>query len=387
MTEASIVTPPHADDPSPQAARTSWAARALAMLSLGGLVGGVGYAGRLTGEVLTDAWVAPLRLSPDNDRVLELRVQRTKERADRARLVAEMAGIDEQIRGADVGLDRLRRLAEDYAGALRWTTWAQRTEVRDLSEQVSALQSEHDLLLRLSDDQKRAVERTADNAIAGLVPQSDAAREQITLRQIDVSRQACELELARANAALNAAQAKSSALGVASGGDGDRHSDATSSPDVVKFYDDDARIEIEIARLEGERRAAVARKQAAVGTLEEMDDMLHELESKPLYRAMSKDTDMAFAPYEQLRRVARNDRVYACSRLVFDCRIAGTVAEIVPGEVITQDPWGQLARGQYLVLSMTDRSALFERVLRVRHGPPDSPAPSAPHEAAPTAAR
>jgi hypothetical protein len=56
-----------------------------------------------------------------------------------------------------------------------------------------------------------------------------------------------------------------------------------------------------------------------------------------------------------------------CTLSVFACRVVGTVSELVSGEVITQDPWGELARGQYIILEMRDRSALFERVLRVRH--------------------
>jgi hypothetical protein len=55
---------------------------------------------------------------------------------------------------------------------------------------------------------------------------------------------------------------------------------------------------------------------------------------------------------------------------IFACRVVGTVTEVVSGEVITQDPWGELARGQYVILEMRDRSALFDRVLRIRHVSP-----------------
>jgi hypothetical protein len=82
---------------------------------------------------------------------------------------------------------------------------------------------------------------------------------------------------------------------------------------------------------------------------------------------MQRSTDMAFVPYDHLRRVAVGDDVYACVLSIFFCRAVGAVIEVVPGEVVTQDPWGELARGQYVVLDMRDRSALFERVLRVRH--------------------
>jgi hypothetical protein len=56
----------------------------------------------------------------------------------------------------------------------------------------------------------------------------------------------------------------------------------------------------------------------------------------------------------------------------------GTVTELVSGEVITQDPWGELARGQYVILEMRDRAALFERVLRVRHASAPTVSASSP---------
>jgi hypothetical protein len=360
----------------------------MATLALGAVVGCLGYACELARETLTDAWVAPLHLSPDNERVVDLRIRRTKERAERAQLVAEIAAMDEEVHGAELGLERLRHLSEAYSGALHWSTKAQWAEAHDLTEQVNRLESERNLLGDLLNEQQHSVERATANANAGLVQHLDLEREQATLRQIEVNRQACDLELTRVQGALRSAEARGASLSGAASPQGSMDRKGGSSPDVVRYYDDQVRIELELTRLEGERRAAMARKQAATTTLGEMDDMLHELESRPLYRAMSQDTDMAFAPYDQLSRVAKGDVVYACSMMVVNCRVAGTVADIVPGEVITQDPWGEMARGQYLVLAMTDRAALFQRILRVRHGgaAAPSPVPSA-QEDTPTAAR
>jgi hypothetical protein len=36
--------------------------------------------------------------------------------------------------------------------------------------------------------------------------------------------------------------------------------------------------------------------------------------------------------------------------------------------VVTDDPWGSAARGQYVELEMSDRMAMAERTLRVRRG-------------------
>jgi hypothetical protein len=81
---------------------------------------------------------------------------------------------------------------------------------------------------------------------------------------------------------------------------------------------------------------------------------------------MTKATDIAFVPYDQLGGVGPGARIMDCLWGVFRCHQVGTITELVPGEVVTQDPWGKLARGQYVVLHLTDAGAVRERVLRVR---------------------
>jgi hypothetical protein len=95
--------------------------------------------------------------------------------------------------------------------------------------------------------------------------------------------------------------------------------------------------------------------------------LLAELEARPLYRAMTAATDIGFAPYSQLDGIQRGDSIVHCTWGVFNCHEVGRVTEVVPGEVATQDPWGELARGQYVVLALDDPPAVRARVLRVRH--------------------
>jgi hypothetical protein len=66
---------------------------------------------------------------------------------------------------------------------------------------------------------------------------------------------------------------------------------------------------------------------------------------------------------------------------VFACKPVGTITEIVPGEVILPDPWGNPARGQYAVLDLSNHDAAKSKVLRVRRGasePIPAAEPSAP---------
>jgi hypothetical protein len=350
-------------------ARTSWTSRLLALLCLLGVVVGTAFVASLVHSALSDAWVAPLRLSPDNERVVDLRIQQTKEKADRARLSAEVVGIDQELQAVDVSLRRMQSLSADYRGALVWTADAQSKELHDLAQQSNEEQSKWQMLNRLLGEQRAVLARADADRAAGLITSTEFDRQVIAVHQLEVEQQDSEIELGKLEAARSDANARGQALTSASSGPSDpsHHRPSQLSPDVIKFYDDQVRVELEVARLEAERRSAQARREAAQGALDDMGQLLRELESRPLYRAMQQNTDVAFAPYDHLRRFAVGDEVYVCTLSVFACRVVGTVSELVSGEVITQDPWGELARGQYIILEMRDRSALFERVLRVRH--------------------
>jgi len=70
--------------------------------------------------------------------------------------------------------------------------------------------------------------------------------------------------------------------------------------------------------------------------------------------------------------------VYDCVWGLFNCKQVGTVAEIVPGEVILPDPWGTTTRGQFAVLELREHHSAKSKSLRVRLGAPnvgDTPAP------------
>src|SRR5439155_22210563 len=112
------------------------------------------------------------------------------------------------------------------------------------------------------------------------------------------------------------------------------------------------------------RKALVAQRRIAVSGITKMDEILATLRARPLYRAVQASTDVAFVPYTQLDGVQPGGRVYRCAWGVFACRPVGAIAEVLPGEVATVDPWGEPARGRYAILSLLDHEAAREKTLR-----------------------
>jgi hypothetical protein len=256
-------------------ARTSWISRALALLCLLAVVAGTAFAASLVHSALSDAWVAPLRLSPDNERVVDLRIQQTKERADRARLSAEVVGIDQELQAVDVGLKRMQSLSTDYRGALAWTADAQSKELRDLAEQANEQQSKWQMLNKLLGEQRAVLARADADRATGLITSTEFDRQAIAVHQLEVEQQDSEIELGKIEAARSDANARGQALTSASYGPSEptHHRPSQLSPDVIKFYDDQVRVELEVARLEAEKRSAQARREAAQGALDDMGQL------------------------------------------------------------------------------------------------------------------
>ena len=354
--------------------KTSFAGRVWALAGLVGILSGLAYGSHLGYRTITDAWIAPLRLSPDNEMVVALRVQRLKEMGERARLESELAGIEAELKTVDLGIERLEALASGRGRALAWAATSAIDEARALREQAENLEGQKELLTGLFADQSRLLDRYKSDLAAGLVTAVEVERESAVVHQSEVTLRSNELQLSKLRSALAGLERLGQALSSGSTGRVRRSAKhAPMPPEVAKFDDDRIRIELDISRLQAEKRSALARQRAATANLAAMDALLRDLENRPLYRAMQADTDLAFVSYEHLQRLGLSDNVYLCAWSIFRCRTVGTVTEIVPGEVITQDPWGSLQRGQYVVLALRERSALYARVLRVRHdGSPGS---------------
>jgi hypothetical protein len=141
---------------------------------------------------------------------------------------------------------------------------------------------------------------------------------------------------------------------------------AARMPEIVQREEAQARLEVEVVRLQAERRGLLALREVGASSLAELREVMRGIEARPLFRATQEAMDVAFVPYEQLDGVRAGARIIDCELGIFACHDVGTIREVLTGEVVTQDPWGELARGRYAVLDLSDERAVEERILRVR---------------------
>lgn len=317
------------------ATESSLRTRAFSLATLIAFVSGVAFVGHEAYRAFTDAFIAPLVLSPENELVLQNKLRATELYAERAKADLTRTSLALEVEASEQAARRLQEMLARID-----------PDASTGSEEARALKEERNVLRQMAEQQRGLVEEARANLAAGLVTKTDLARETQMLSQIRVA-------LFENDRAL--LQSETS-----------RSEQAT-------------RIELELLKL----RTEVRGKRAEVSLLEEklakIDELEAQLRARPLFQAMTRSLEVAFVPYTQLEGFAVGGAVYECVWGLVFCEPVGRVTGLLPGEVAFTDPWGNPARGQYAVLSLEDPTAAHSKSLRVR--PTDSLAAAAAHVA------
>lgn len=314
-------------------------------------------------RVFTDSWIAPIELSPDSDAVLSLNLQYTRQRAEIEQAEAEMARVEASIGAIDSGLQRLRALRSQTAELYEYGAEHHGDLASGLGRSLVGLREERVILRRLVARQRTEMDRAEAHLESGMIERRDLEEEAqsldgLTLQLVENGRAIAEFEAERREANTSATLFRDSLDGTRAAGD--------VLPEIAARAELDTRLEMEVLRLEAERRGLEAARAAGARSLAALHDVMAQIESRPLYRATREHMDVAFVPYEQLDGVHAGARLLQCEAGIFFCRDVGSINEVLPGEIVTQDPWGDLARGRYAVLTLSDAAAVRERILRAR---------------------
>lgn len=312
-----------ATEPAQTAERASSArTRFLSLVTLVGFVSAVVFVGHETYLAFTDSFVAPIILSPDNELVLQNKMKAGELYAERTKASSLRDSLEQEIAAGENAVTRLGSLLASVSKAppggapSELALWDQRRVLLEMAEQQGAL---------VADAQA--------NLDAGLVTKTDVAKEVHTLSQIRIAL----LE-----------------------------NDRTLLESGLSRTEQGTRIELELLKLQTELRGKSAERAVLGEKLRMLDELEEQLRGRPIFQAMSRSLDVAFIPYTQLEGVAEGGAVYDCLWGLLFCEAVGTVSELVPGEAILTDPWGNQARGQYAVLQLLDHEAAKSKSLRVR---------------------
>lgn len=338
--------------------RSSALTRLLAALALLGLAAGLAFLGHAAYWAMADSYVAPMSVSPDSELVLANKARLIQLEGERARARTQTEALDSDLAQLDIERIRLAELRERAARAVPWTESITSLEASAGTATSSALEKARSVLVGLIARQSKILEEARGNLQLGMIPRAEYEKEEQALSQLNLA--LLENERNRAQSEL---LRKKTLLGQRALG-GERG--AAAMPELLANEGLMVRLELELLHLEGQKRIKLSEREALSQTIIRLDDLASKLKTRPLFQAVEKSLDLAFAPYTQLEGIRSGAKVFSCVLGIFACQEVGSVAEIVPGEVVLPDPWGKQARGQYLVLNLLDRGAARSTILRIR---------------------
>lgn len=338
--------------------------RVLSLLGLAATAFGIGYTGIVVYRLLSDSFVAPIILSRDSDLVIQSKLSLSRLLAEREAIVARMTSDATSVEAGEKASVRLRELRMAAEKGLDWalaiTSQQSRVGARD-SETLAAQKS---VLEKMIADQELVVAERREHLANGMIHKAEVEREEVALSQMRVA----ALDNER-NRLANGAQRQAALLAQRSLRN-PHAPNVASTPEVVAQQDQLVKLDLEILKLEAEARSKRVQLRSDEHQLEKLDGLVAEMKLRPIFRAIESNQNVAFVPYTQIDGVAPNAAVYSCSVWgLFFCQAVGTVAELVPGEVLAQDPWGTPMRGRYATLALRDARAAEAQSLRVRLEP------------------
>lgn len=340
--------------------RSSIATRLFSFGALCGAVAAIGWVGSTVYHVSTDGFVAPIILSPDSDMVIQSKLSMAQLLAEKHRIVSSKEGIEAELDAGEKAIFQLKALRESSTRALEFTTALTQQQASAGAQDRSALVGQRAMFAGMIGEEEAFTARMKKDLEAGLVSKTDFARQVQSLNQVRLA----SVENERARIVSDAQMSQVRLTQQALRGAGNKA--GISTPEMLVQQDQLVRVTCEMLRLEAEHRGKTAERRHIEEELVKIDELLAQLNARPIFRAIEAKTDVAFIPYTQIEGVRAGVGVYDCIWGVFACKRVGQIAELLPGEAIVTDPWGTPARGQYAIMDLSDPNAATSKTLRVR---------------------
>ena len=326
------------------------------------LVGcGLFHAARAGFYLATDAQIAPLLLSPDSDLVTSSRLSLASLQGERDAVLARIEVASHALSAGKVAQKRLSELRDQVSEAgLAFSGEVATVNVNAVAQDQKHLAEQRGVLVQSIETQQAYVQALQRQLEAGIVRRSDLAREENELRRLQL--QALQNQRDQLSSGTRAQEVTLTNDSMRAASRPRLH-----SPEVLRPQEQLLRIDLELVNLEADARGIQAQLEAEKSDATRLERLIEQIKARPVYRAVEQELLLAFVPYTQLDQVKSGRAVYQCRVWsVFGCEQVGQVAQVLAGEVATQDPWGSPARGQYAVLQLTDAQAAKAKVLRVR---------------------
>jgi hypothetical protein len=294
------------------------------------------------------SWIEPTVIAATDEHVMQLSTKLAEVASTRDKLAADLQDADrviamqqEFLANAQQALsdelsdrqNELRRLAE-----LNRRYASTRAQIHNASHLYTGMSRR-----RLAAEyDARLIDRSG--AVTGAFQLSQIAQGDLSLDEKGVELDKRTAELTRDTQALSALKAQTPAGG-------------KRSFEVLRILADLKRAQVELAK-------AVDSRKVLAASLARYEKMVKDLQDSPYLRAVEKKATIAFVPYENLDHVKAGTPLYSCWTGLFFCHKAGTVVDVLSGEMTVKHPLhNQMMRGQSVQVQLTDPRAAERNVL------------------------
>ena len=114
----------------------------------------------------------------------------------------------------------------------------------------------------------------------------------------------------------------------------------------------------------GRRVPLQARLDSLGLRIKDQQQVVHRLEQSPYLRAVNNKVVLAFVPYQNLRNIKEQTKLYACSWGLVLCHVVGRIKTTIDGEVENMHPHDEtVQRGIMVEVELSTPSAEGENVL------------------------
>jgi hypothetical protein len=313
----------------------------------------VGYIAQSVFFYLNKTWIAPVAISPTDEKVIAARTQLSAAMDQRERTAAELAQ-------AELVISTHRAFQGEFAKAIRGDRAdrvAALERLKSLANTAAAARSE--IHKATNDFASSSQDKMAKEWEAGLIDRQSMLAGKYQVAQI--SGQSLTLQEKQAEYEQRAAELESQARaleGMISGKGG-----AALSYDVLKIKREYEQSRLELAKALGDQKVLKS-------SLTRQDQTIADLKASAYLRAMSDEATVALVPYTNLEKATPGTPVYACRVSFVWCREVGKVKEILRGEVSFKHPRRDAQmRGQMVEIGLSEKPAGKEDILYVGSAP------------------
>ena len=141
-------------------------------------------------------------------------------------------------------------------------------------------------------------------------------------------------------------------------------SDAPKTPEQWLVHHEVEKTRLDKDNQSGRRAALHARLDSLALGIKDQEAVVHRFESSPYLRAAKGKVVLAFVPYQNLRNVKEQVKLYGCAWGLVMCHVVGTVKNTIEGEVQDIHPHDEsVQRGIMVEIELSTPSAEGESVL------------------------